>query len=342
MLVFANLDKHSFVGYEKGKIFSIRKRDILDKKIKIDNLQIINGKLLGKRFDIYKLPEIKTESSKVMIIKVKFTPDGKDIIGYYYIDTFGKIRFANKDDLRTFRKLSVLNGTIDRGMMIVSNMEVLETERMYKSVSYDIDEYFDMFRLYKNKDLMTNDHKSVSSTTECFGRQQEYSASPFENFTNYHKQIYDLILKSEVLRVVKIYENNKIVDNVVEGNSDKEDFFYVVTFNYFGNTKSVVIHSKDKRMIRLINFKGTRLSKTSLDDIKNIIIDNESSDSTISGKSLVEQVDIEKELDKINNGLVLTKNIEVNSGKIKLVTGEFKIRRNILIGSSDFRLMLAA
>lgn len=341
MLVFATFGKSSVVCYEKGKVLKVSRRDILDRKVKVDNLQVINGKLSGKRFDIYQLPEIKTEINKVMIVKVKLTSDGKDIIGYYYIDALGKMKFTNKDDLRTFRKLSVLNGSIDKGMMVVSNIEVLETEKMYKPISYAVDDYYDMFNMYKNNGMIVNDYKKVSSTTEAFGRQQEYTANSFENFMNHHKQMYDLILKSEVLRVVKICENSVINGEAIE-EVENSVFFYVVTFKYLGNTKSVIIHSKDKRMIRLINSKGTRLSRTSLNDIKNLIIDKESSSSTVSARSLVEKIDLEDSIANIDEDLRNTVNIEIKNGIVKLVTGDFKIRRNILIGSSDFRLMWAA
>lgn len=341
MLVFATFGKSSVVCYEKGKIFKVSRRDVIDKKVKVDNLQVVNGKLYGKRFDIYQLPEVKTDSSKVMIVKVKLTSDGKDIIGYYYIDALGKMKFTNKDDLRTFRKLSVLNGSIDMGMMVVSNIEVLETEKMYKPISYAVDDYYDMFNMYKNNSMLVNDYKKVSSTTEAFGRQQEYTANAFENFMNHHKQMYDLILKSEVLRVVKVFENSVVNGDDVEG-VEGSGFFYVVTFKYLGNTKSVIIHSKDKRMIRLVNSKGTILSRTSLNDIKNLIIDRESSNSTVSVRSLVEKIDSDDSIESIDGDLKSTVNLEIKNGKVKLVTKDFKIRRNILIGSTDFRLMRAA
>ena len=47
-------------------------------------------------------------------------------------------------------------------------------------------------------------------------------------------------------------------------------------------------------------------------------------------------------LDKIISGIDNSNKIEISHGKVKLVNGEFKIRRNILIGSSDFRLITAA
>lgn len=341
MIAFAKLDKHKLICFKDGKLFSIRKQDILDKKVKIANLQVFNGKITGKRFNIDYIPEFKTESNRVTIVKVKLTSNGQDVVGYYYINSFGKLLYANKDDLRTFRRLSVLNGSIDKGIMLVNNIECLETEKAFKAISYDVDEYYRMFNVYKNEGLITNDNKGVSSTVEAFGRVQEYSASSFENFMNYHKQIYDLLLKSEILRVVKVFDVNKInKENNIE-NCENSDFFYVVTFRYIDNTKSVILHKKDKRMIHLINYKGKKLSVANTRDIKNLITDEESSNSTISGKALVEQANIEKEMDKLDNGIALTREIEIKSGKIKLLTGEFKIRRNILIGSSDFRLMLA-
>lgn len=341
MIAFAKLNKHSLVCIRENKIYSVKKRDILDKKVKINNLQVVNGKICGKRFLIDYLPEFKTDSNRVTIIKVKLTNDGQAVLGYYYINSFGKVMYAEKDDLKTFRKLSILNGSIDKGIVNVNNIECLMVEKAFKGVSYSVDEYYDLFNKYKNNNLITNDNKKVSSTVEAFGRLQEYSANAFENFMNFHKQVYGLVSKANIIRAVKVFDINKLdKDNNIEDKGNKE-CMYVVTFSYNGNIKSILIPSFDKKMVHLVKYKIKDIIAGNTDDIRNLVYDNESSDSTISGKAFVEKTELEKELDKLDNGLILTREIEIKSGKIELLTGEFKIRRNILIGSSDFRLMLA-
>lgn len=340
MIAFAKLEKHSLVCFGDEKLHIVKRRDILDKKVTVRNIRVVNGKLEGKAFNLDKLPEYKKESRVVTIIKARLTENGQGIVGYYYINSFGKGYYTTKDDLYTFRKVTVLNGKIDKGYMIVTNIECIDTEQVQKTVHYCIDDYHKMYKLYNNAGLITHDNKSVSSTTELFGRQQEYSNSSFENFVNYHKEIYGILNKSEILRVVKIGSSNTVQANQIEVSEKFE--FYVVTFKYRAYTKSLVVHKSDNKMMQLIKNKGGKLADTTIKDIKNIIYDKESLDKTISGKSLVDKLEVEKNLDKLSSELGSCAEIKIEQGRLKINEEEFKLRRNILIGSSDFRLMMAA
>lgn len=340
MIAFAKLDKHYLVCIKGNEIQIIKKRGIIDRKVKINNVQVMQGKLMGKRFNIDKLPEFKSDARQVTIIKVRMTSDGKDILGYYYINSYGKINFANKNDLYTFRKVIVINGSIDRGIMVVSNIECLETELAFEPIHYDLDDYYKIYKLYYENELITHDNKKVSSNTMEFGRLQEYSNSSFENFLGYHKELYNILCSSDILRTVKIYDIN-ILNNTKSIISNTH-IFYIVTFRYNKYTKSVIIHKSDKKMIALLKYKGAKLVPINANDIKNLVYDTESDDKIISGKSMVDKLNAEKLIEELNKLLSDACEIHINHNKVKIDNNEFKIRRNILIGSSDFRLMNAA
>lgn len=340
MIAFAKLDKNMVICTKENRVYKVKKQDIIDNKITVRNLKVINGKLYGKQFDFDRLPEFKDGTNKTTVIKIKLTSDGQAIIGYYCINSSGKILYIPKDDLYTIRKLRILNGKLEKDNFIITNIQDIPSEKAFKAISYSSDEYCDLYNKYKNNNLLTNDNKKVSSTIEAFGRVQEYCASPFENFMNFHKQTYELLSKANILKLVKIYNNSRVNSDGTIDRCENSNYFYVVTFKIKGRTKSLIVPKWDTKIVKLLTYRYGKLNKVRISDISNLIIDNESCESTISAKTILEQecLDVDDIQDKLNK----VKDIEIKLGKVKLDEQEFKIRRNILLGSSDFRLMLAA
>lgn len=330
---------------ETNDIVLVKKDNILNYSIAVDNLIIRDEKILGKGFNIEKMPEYSRSYGRCYIYKVKLTSDGQAVTGYEFITSKGDIQCTDKNNLVYFRKFGITNGNLVEDKLDIKNINDLIFEKAFKPVSYTSDEYYSIYKIYERDNLVTTSGR-VYDNFENGCIKRNYVQPKYESFLESHKLINQILLKSKITKVVKIYnkmviKNNCLIEEMRVEKDKKTPFYYKVTFSYTGKQFSILISPKDKKLINVINYKGGKLSKTKVYDIIDLVIDanedkNEKFKSMITEVSDLKNKEINRELEeRINKA----KEIKLKKDKIEVDNKQFNIRKNILIGSADFSLV---
>lgn len=323
---------------ETNRTITVSTSELLSKSIVVDNLKVINDKVTGNKFDVTRLPEHDSPFGRCYIFKVKLSPDGNDILGYYYITYNGELKYTDKESLQCFRKYGIANAYLVEDKLDIKNINTLEFEKAFKAISYSSDDYYNLYKQYSKQSLIASSGKVVDNYENALIKRN-YAQSLPDSFMEGHKIINQILLKSTITRLVKIYTKMQCNSNKVEAVNNETNFLYKVTFIYRNTKNSLLILRTDKKLLNVLKSKNVKLSKTTKSDIIDLVLNNNIDNKFTSTTTLAHALDNESNNKDIKDKLAAKCNIVIDNNKLILNNKEYNFRKNIMIGSSDYTLL---
>lgn len=326
--------------FTMNRIITVSKENILNDLIEIDNLRIENNKVVGNKFDISRLPDYGSSHGRCYIYNVKLTSDGQAVTGYNYITSKGLVQYADKNNLVYFRKYGIVNAYIVEDKLDIKNINTLSFEKAFKPISYTSDEYYDIYKEYNNRGLITASGRVYDDRGVDGGiyKQRNYAQSKFHSFMESHKLLNQMLLRSKIINIVKIYDT-MIKDGYIKPETEKANFFYKVTFIYRGEKQSLIVIRKDKKLINILKYKEALVHRTKAEDIIDLVIDsnkNEKYKSALTEKQSISNKDNNTHL---KEALDNVRTLYIKKNKLIIEDTEYELRNNIMVGSADYSLL---
>lgn len=317
----------------------------------IDNVKLVDEKIAGKGFNINNFSRPNSSIGRSYIYKLKLDLTG-NIVGYYYIKCNGEPYYINYKDVHKLNKHGVVNGKFFYNSssmnLTILNKEYLLEEKEYPTVTYTAEEYLDMYNLYSKENLVTvtsrrYDNIEYNNSTGKF-ENVNYGKSLSSSFIEGHKLLYNLLSKSKITRLTKIY-TSFIINNGEIIEIDNTKFFYLVNYEISKNNGTeklngnVLIHKNDKRIISLLKGKQVKLSRIKLEDLINLVYCG-IEDKYDSVNELMHTVEV-KTID-LNLKSETIQNFEIRNGYFvnTNTNNKLPIRNGILIGTDRIRNIL--
>lgn len=329
----------NIINTETNKVNTYTMKDIINNKIKIDNLKILGKRLIGDGFNLDRLgSSIDTKQKYLLYAELFDTKQRK--LGYICIDNFGKKHIKSEYELiRLYRTNQTLNIAVDKEGEFIIKSHNIQKEIKQDTISYDIDKYVALYKLYNSLGLISTESRIEGKYEPVFGvystLAEVHIQSSFDCFMETHRLMYYILGHTKISRVVKIPLNFKIDNKVI--NMDKQ-FLYSITYEISGYKHSILVHPKDIKLINLLKLRKARVSVTHTQDIIDLLQYNykidEKTESLDSSADKYKKENIEY---NIEQGILY----RIDKGNIiNTLTNEyFPLRINTKFNSGDIGLI---
>lgn len=247
----------AIVNMETNKAKLCKRSDILNKSVCADNLVIRNGEIQGDKF---KLSKLRVNGAIQIIEKQRNNK-------FRCIDTLGNVSVMSEDVLiSNYWKGKAVNYTFSDGQLEIKSNFVKE-QKENRNIHYTTEDYVYMYKQYTRLGIISGEATLQSYNSSSMNQSlSSHSQVGLYGFIESHKYIISILNKSNYIRLVKIPNRFKILDNQIIKYDDSIEF-YKLTYNFNNNELNLLIHPKDKQIILKIKQSGIKLSKTTIDDI---------------------------------------------------------------------------
>ena len=320
----------SYVNTEDKTIHSISLDAVRDKKIELDNISMRTGTLRCNGFRLEKLKKLNIQ----IIAK-----HNNEL--FTAVDSHGAIMQVGDSTLSAlYRKGRALNYSVDdTGNIVTKSTYVGKASNKINIAGYEPSEYINVYKLYDKCGILSYD--SAISAQRKQGFIYNYHAqSSLEAFIESHKMLFNILLKADNITVEKVPTKFEIDNEEIVNIADE---VYRVGYDLLGLRFSILVHPKDKRIIKLLNYKGYKVvnRKLTVDNIVDIIqYDDVQSTEYVSYRVMRDMMEhTDSKYKTLVTDLKSVKSAHISLGRLLVGNNTYGLRQDILLNNKGIRLV---